>query len=195
MQLSDHFLAKQIDIPRIPQIQTAYEPKAESNLESTNLDLIDFNSPHEVRMVSPGIAMYPQSFSSGEFNLGVGKGIRAIFIVYIFTFDHDFSIPLLILETGHGNPAGDDSCYDVLDRELGEISREIEEDHGSQTTQFIRNFQSQPRPGITGIANDMSSMQSIGPLQQGGASTSSIAIIHHVRGPLQAGVAASNFIK
>ncbi|OBT82387.1 hypothetical protein VE02_08496 [Pseudogymnoascus sp. 03VT05] len=82
-------------------------------------------------------------------------------------FIHSFS-------SGHGHSASQVSCLDVLDRELGEISQEIEEDHASQTTEAIR-----PGFRLTGTENLLYSLQSPGPFQQSWGSTSSTAIIHH----------------
>ncbi|OBT78224.1 hypothetical protein VF21_03071 [Pseudogymnoascus sp. 05NY08] len=76
--------------------------------------------------------------------------------------------------SGHGHSASQVSCLDVLDRELGEIVQEVEEDHASQTTEAIR-----PGFRLTGTENILHSLQSPGPFQQSWGSTSSTAIIHH----------------
>lgn len=196
VQLSDHFLAKQIKPPRIPPIQPAYVPKADGNPESMKSELADLYTPHDAPMVSLGMAMHIQSSSSGEFNLGVVQGTSSISIFHVFTFSHNFDVPLLIWGTDQGHPAGEESCYDVLDRGLGEISREMEKDQSSMTRHTLEvqsQFQAQPK--FTATENYMASMQSMEALQQGGTCTSPIAIIHHVCGSLRARVAASDFIK
>ncbi|ELR03547.1 hypothetical protein VC83_03424 [Pseudogymnoascus destructans] len=139
------YRAKKRDLPRIPPIQPAYEPREDGNPESTKSELVDINSPHDALMVSLGTAMSLQSFSSGQ-----------------------------------GHPAGEDSCYEVLDRILGEIYQEIEKDQASQTSQALRDAQSQLQPKLTSTTHHIYSLQSLEHLQQGGAFASSIAIIHHV---------------
>ncbi|KFZ13542.1 hypothetical protein V502_06546 [Pseudogymnoascus sp. VKM F-4520 (FW-2644)] len=85
------------------------------------------------------------------------------------------------LSSGHGHPAEVDFCVDVLDRELGKISREMEEDQAFTTAHILRDaqFQFQLQPIFTGVANQVYSLQSLEPLRQGGASTSSINVVHY----------------
>lgn len=101
---------------------------------------------------------------------------------------------MLILVTENEHPAGKGSCLDVLDRELGEISREIKEDDASQTSQMLQDADSQHQPIPTGIENEEYSVQSIGSLRQGPEASSSVAIVQHVRDLPHLGTAASDLI-
>ena len=109
----------------------------------------------------------------------------------------DFDVSLLILGTGHGHPAEVDFCVDVLDRELGKISREMEEDQAFTTAHILRDaqFQFQLQPIFTGVANHVYSLQSLEPLRQGGASTPSINVVHYVSDPPHVGTTPSDSIK
>lgn len=115
-------------------------------------------------------------------------GHTALFTVYIFTSGHDFDVgvPLLTLGTGHGYSGGY-SCLDALDRELGEISQEIENDGSSVMAQIFQDFESQVLPRTTGIADHKHSPASksfIEPSRQGEASAH--GNVHHVRDPSHA---------
>lgn len=75
-RLSDHLLAKQINIP----IQPACEPKGDDNPEPIKSELADIKSSGDCPMVSLGPVTSFQSLSSGEFNLGGGTW----YMVYIY---------------------------------------------------------------------------------------------------------------
>lgn len=127
----------------------------------------------------------------------MGQGIKSIFIVYILTFGHAFDVAPLILRAGHEGLAGEGSYLDMLDRELGEISREIGEDQASMTAHIFQDAYSkvQLESKFTKIPYNMRSQRSLEQLPQDEASTPSVTTIHHVRDPPHAETAASDLVK
>lgn len=117
-----------------------------------------------------------------------------MFMVHISSFRHHFDVPLLILGTGHGQSASEVSCLDVLDRELGEISREIEEGHSFMIMHALEDarFKSKHQPSPIGKAGYMAQLQCLEPPSLGGPPTPSMDIVHHVRDPPHTGTTASN---
>ncbi|OBT61144.1 hypothetical protein VE03_09560 [Pseudogymnoascus sp. 23342-1-I1] len=88
-------------------------------------------------------------------------------------------MPFRSLSLGHGHPASEISCLDVLDRELGEISKEIEKDKALQTTQILQDIRFQIQFTPTDTASHTLSLPSLETPRQGGVSTPSINIAHY----------------
>ncbi|KFX96984.1 hypothetical protein O988_05065 [Pseudogymnoascus sp. VKM F-3808] len=79
---------------------------------------------------------------------------------------------------GRGNPAGDCLYLKVLDRELSEISRAIDEDHTSMITHILQDSGVADKLKFV-VPNHMLSMQSLGPLHHCEAASPSIAPVYH----------------
>ncbi|KAL5348988.1 hypothetical protein ACLOAV_006414 [Pseudogymnoascus australis] len=92
------------------------------------------------------------------------------------------AMSLQSLSLGHGQSASGVSCLDVLDRELGEISREIEEGHSSMVIHAFEDaqFKSTLQPTTTGKAGYMTQLQGLEPPPFGGPPTASMSVVHHV---------------
>ncbi|KFY39257.1 hypothetical protein V494_04065 [Pseudogymnoascus sp. VKM F-4513 (FW-928)] len=80
------------------------------------------------------------------------------------------------LSSGHGHPTREDFLLEVLDRELREISQEVEKDSSSTLAQIIQDAKSRPEPSYRDMAKTVSFFQG---LKERRTSAPSRGIVHH----------------